>query len=179
MAIAALVTGCGGSGVAPTVPSATATIAPSESPDVAATTTAPPPGTITYVSDLREVPSFNGNEFDRGVAGVIGGQDLSRSLRTKFCRNHGQVAMYNLRQSYSNFAATVGLDDESDPSATVQFAISVGDDVVFQEQARVGQAIVVNLSTRDSDLLTLSATLLSADAPCSAVAIWGDARVAT
>lgn len=159
------------------VPPTTATPTPPESPSVAVTRIPLPQGTTIYLSDLRQVPSFNGNEFNQGVVGAVGGQDLLRSLRTRFCKNQGQVAMYNLRQPYSNFIATVGLDDSSDPSALVQFAISAGDKVVFQQQARIGQAVIVDVSIRDSEILTLSTTLLSADSPCSAVAVWGDARV--
>jgi NPCBM/NEW2 domain len=177
VAIVALPTGCSSPGPARGMPPTTAALTPPESPSVAATRIPLPPGTTTYLSDLRQVPSFNGNEFNQGVVGVIHGQDLFRSLRTRFCKNQGQVAMYNLRQPYSHFVATIGLDDRSDPSALVQFAISAGDDVVFQEQARTGQAVVVDVSIRDADILTLSATLLSANSPCSAIAIWGDARV--
>ena len=176
MAVVALLAGCSSPGPATTPSPATAAPAP-ESPSVAATRIPEPHGTTTYVSDLREVPSFNGNEFDQGVVGVIGGHDLNRSLRTRFCKSHNQVSMYNLRQPYSKFVATIGLDDRSDPSASVQFTISVGDNVVFQEQAGIGQAIVADVSVRDSNILTLSANLLSANSPCGAVAIWGNARV--
>jgi hypothetical protein len=176
MAMTALPAGCGSPGPAASVPATTAAPTPPETPDGAATRAPVSQGTTTYMSDLRQVTSFNGNEFDHGV-GRIGGRDLVRSLRTRFCKNQGQVAMYNLRQPYSNFVATVGLDDRSDPSASVRFTISVGDHVVFQEQARIGEPVVANVSVRDSNILTLSADLLSANSPCSAVAVWGEARV--
>lgn len=177
MAIVALLVGCGNSGPETSVPSTTAALTPPVPPDVAVTRIPVLHDTTTYMSDLREVPSFNGNEFDQGVVGVIDGHDLSRSLRTRFCNNQSQVAMYNLRQRYSTFVATVGIDDRSDPTASVQFTIIAGESVVFQEEARTGQAFAVNVSVRDSEIVTLSATLLSANSPCSAVAIWGEARV--
>ncbi len=178
IAMMALPVGCSGSAPAPSLPPTTAaSAAPSAAPDLPANPLPLPPGTITYMSELREVPSFNGNEFDQGVVGVIGGRDLLQSLRTRFCKNQSQVTMYNLRQPYSNFTATVGLDDRSDPSASVQFEIIVGENVVFQQQAAIGQAIAANVSVRDSNMLTLSATLLSARSPCNSVAVWGEARV--
>jgi hypothetical protein len=171
-----LTAGCGSSTPATTVLATTAAPGPPTSPEMAATSVPVAQGTTTYMIDLRQVPSFHGNEFDQGI-GVIGGHDLVRSLRTKFCRDQGQVAMYNLRRPYSHFVATVGLDDRSDPSASVRFSISVGDDVVFEEQARAGQAIVADVPIGDSNMLTLSATLLSANSPCRSMAVWGEARV--
>ena len=173
----ALLVGCGGADPATSTPATTAALGTPESSDMTAPGVPAPQGATIYLSDLRQVPSFNGNEFNQGVVGAVGGRDFSRSLRTRFCKNRGQAAMFKLREPYSSFIATVGLDDRSDPSASVQFNVSVGDKVVFQEQAGMGQAIVVDVPVRDSNILTLSATLLSANSPCAAVAIWGEARV--
>jgi predicted small lipoprotein YifL len=179
MAVATLLTGCGSSGPVRVLPATTVAPPAPEPAEVTATSIPVPPGTPTYLSDLREVQSFNGNEFEQGVVGVIAGQDHFRSLRTRFCKNQRQVSMYKLRQPYSTFIATMGVDDSSDPSASVQFAVIVGDDVVLQQQAGIGQAIAVNVPVLDANIVTLSATLMSANVPCRAVATWGDARVET
>ena len=179
MAVVTLLTGCGSSGPVTSVPMTTVAPPVPEPSEVTATSIPVPPGTPTYLSDLHEVQSFNGNEFEQGVVGVIAGQDHFRSLRTRFCKNQRQVSMYKLRQPYSNFIATIGMDDSSDPSASVQFAVIVGDNIVFQQQAGIGQAIAANVPVLDANILTLSATLISANLPCRAVATWGDARVET
>lgn len=143
------------------------------------TATVQPPGTPTYLSDLREVPSFHGNEFDHGVVGVLGGREFPRSSRTRFCKDRWQVALYKLRHPYSSFVATLGLDDRSDRSAVVRFEVLAGEEVVFAEEVGSGGSVVVDVPIRDAELVSLSATLVSTGPPCEAVAIWGGARLVT
>lgn len=177
-ALAVLLVGCG-TGAGGHDPSMPVTPVPVTSSGVPAprSPAADPTPAPAYLSDLREVPSFHGNEFTRGEVGVMGGTSHPRSLRTRFCRDLRQAVMYNLRQPFSELIATVGLDDRSDPAAVVQLTILADDRVVYDAELRPGQAVPVAVPVRGAALVTLTATLRAERPRCSAVAVWGGARL--
>jgi hypothetical protein len=133
----------------------------------------------TYLSTLHPV-DVEGQYGEVVGPARLNGQTYAHAVTSRTDCSTPVVLQYDLGRAYQHFKTTVGLADESNNSTLVQFDVLVDNKPVFSQQARLGQALAVDVSVTDGLRLEIEATRV--EKPCterygdaSTTAVWADA----
>jgi serine/threonine-protein kinase len=138
----------------------------------------------TYLSTLQPVEqgyygstvgttSMNGQTYVRAIT-------AETPCTTGFSDPQSAMIQYDLGRKYQTLTMSVGLTDDSDADATVQFVILLDGRQVFSEPAGLGRSIPVNLDV--TGVLRLEVSAIRTDEGCNynspeATAVWADPQL--
>ena len=130
----------------------------------------------TYLSTLQPVP---GGSQATVQAAALNGQTYAHAI-TADTRCGTPVALqYNLSRAYQQLTMTVGLSDDSNSAAVVQFDVLIDNKTVFSQTAHLGQALPVKVDVTNGLRLDIEATRVEKNcdqywSPAQATAVWAD-----
>jgi hypothetical protein len=136
----------------------------------------PTPGNVgrTYIEEMRYTQTAD--PYDTRANARINGQVYPHSQGAKFCPNSERNWEADLGRAYSEFHATIGLDDDSPSDAIVRYELIADGRIIFSRDMPFGEAFAVNAPVKDVLRIQMVTTLLTPTCT-GATAHWGEAFV--